>query len=124
MPCIDAITTQEFSILTKDFIDKFQGQEQIEPGVEGRGGHTCKSACYRAELGKFRSDLYELLEFRPFSIQESVIFRLRTSKTAIRKNPPRAVRRMWRFMKFHVTCILLLLPGAEEEVVFTYHRKK
>jgi len=34
--CIDAITTQEFSILTKDFIDKFQGEEQIEPGVEGK----------------------------------------------------------------------------------------
>src|SRR5258708_12250866 len=64
--CIDAITTQEFSILTKDFIDKFQGEEQIEPGVEGGGGHICKSVCYRAELHKFRSDLYELLQFRSF----------------------------------------------------------
>jgi len=64
--CIDAITTQEFSILTKDFIDKFQGEEQIEPGVEGGGGHICKWVCYRAELRKFRSDLYELLEFRSF----------------------------------------------------------
>jgi hypothetical protein len=63
--CIDAITTQAFSILTKDFIDKFQGELEIEPALECRRADICKSVCYRTELRKFRSDLYELTEFRP-----------------------------------------------------------
>ena len=34
--CIDAITTQAFSILTKDFIDKFQGEVRSELSYSGK----------------------------------------------------------------------------------------